>query len=88
MIERKEKRYVTCPVCGRHLLKCQGVCSMDITCVKCNRDLVAIIDEERVIVLENRRGSGKSERARQVKLSVQKNRDSRKMEPMKRAVNC
>ena len=27
MIERKEKRYVSCPVCGRILLKCQGKCS-------------------------------------------------------------
>ena len=88
MIERKEKRYVTCPVCGRHLLKCQGVCSMDITCGNCNKDLVAIVDEEKVIVLENRRGSVKNARAGQVKISVQKSRGSRKMEPLKRAVNC
>lgn len=37
MIERKDKRYVSCPVCGRHLMKCQGQCSIDITCGKCNR---------------------------------------------------
>ena len=87
MIERKEKRYVTCPVCGRHLLKCQGVCSMDITCGKCNKDLVAIVDEEKVIVLENRRGSVKNARAGQVRVSVQKSKEPGKMKPMKRAAN-
>lgn len=42
MIERKDKRYVSCPVCGRHLMKCQGQCSIDITCGKCNREIVDI----------------------------------------------
>ena len=48
MIERKDKRYVSCPVCGRHLMKCQGQCNIDITCGKCNREIVVIVDEERV----------------------------------------
>ena len=38
MIERKDKRYVSCPVCGRHLMKCQGQCNIEVTCSKCNRD--------------------------------------------------
>lgn len=58
MIDRKDKRFVSCPVCGRILMKCQGVCNLEITCGKCNRDIVAIVDDERVMVLENRRGNG------------------------------
>lgn len=30
MIDRKDKRYVSCPVCGRILMKCQGQCNIDI----------------------------------------------------------
>lgn len=41
MIDRKDKRYVSCPVCGRILMKCQGQCNIDITCGKCNRELGA-----------------------------------------------
>lgn len=67
MIERKDKRYVSCPVCGRHLMKCQGQCNIDITCGKCNKEIVVIVDEERVMVLENRRTAGKNERAGQGK---------------------
>ena len=56
MVDRKDKRYVSCPVCGKILMKCQGQCNVEITCSKCNREIVALIDEERVMVLENRRG--------------------------------
>lgn len=52
MIDRKDKRYVSCPVCGRILMKCQGQCNIDITCGKCNREIVVLVDEERVMVLE------------------------------------
>lgn len=72
MIERKDKRYVSCPVCGRHLMKCQGQCNIEVTCSKCNRDIVVLVDEERVMVLENRRGPGKDERSGLVRISVQK----------------
>ena len=58
MTDRKDKRFVSCPVCGRILMKCQGVCNLEITCGKCNRAIVAIVDDERVMVLENRRGTG------------------------------
>ena len=86
MVDRKDKRYVSCPVCGKILMKCQGQCNVEITCSKCNREIVALIDEERVMVLENRRGSGKDARTGQVRVSVQKTK-SQKMVPVKKAVN-
>ena len=67
-------------------MKCQGQCNVEITCSKCNREIVALIDEESVMVLENRRGSGKDARAGQVRVSVQKTK-SQKMGPVKQAVN-
>ena len=84
MIERKDKRYVSCPVCGRHLMKCQGQCNIEVTCSKCNRDIVVLVDEERVMGLENRRGSGKDERSGQVRISVQK---SKNPQQLKKAAN-
>lgn len=82
MIERKEKRYVSCPVCGRILMKCQGTCNIEITCGKCNREIVALVDEERVMVLENRRGgTGQG----QVKVSRRKESSGRCMEAQGRA---
>lgn len=84
MIDRKEKRFVSCPVCGRVLMRCQGMCNLEITCGKCNRDIVAIVDEERVMVLENRRGNGQ---VGQVKVSVQKTKGCKQMQTMKRAEN-
>ena len=84
MIERKDKRYVSCPVCGRHLMKYQGQCNIEVTCSKCNRDIVVLVDEERVMVLENRRGSGKDERSGQVRISVQK---SKNPQQLKKAAN-
>ena len=84
MIEREDKRYVSCPVCGRHLMKCQGQCNIEVTCSKCNRDIVVLVDEERVMVLENRRGSGKDERSGQVRVSVQK---SKNPQQLKKAAN-
>ena len=74
MVDRKDKRYVSCPVCGKILMKCQGQCNAEITCSKCNREIVALIDEERVMVLENRRGSGKDARTGQVRVSVRRDK--------------
>lgn len=85
MIERKDKRYVSCPVCGRHLMKCQGQCNIEVTCNKCNRDIVVLVDEERVMVLENRRGSGKNEKSGQVRVSVSKPKSTQNAERLKRA---
>ena len=72
MLDRKDKRFVSCPVCGRILMKCQGECNIDITCGRCNREIVVLVDNERVMVLENRRGSGKDAGTGQVRVSVQK----------------
>ena len=71
MIERKDKRYVSCPVCGRFLMKCQGDCEIEVTCGKCDKEIVALIKDEMVMVLENRRDS-KGRRAGQVRVSVTK----------------
>lgn len=84
MIDRKDKRFVSCPVCGRILMKCQGECNIEITCGKCNREIVAIVDNERVMVLENRSGNGC---VGQVKVSVQKIKGCKQMQLMKRASN-
>lgn len=48
------------------------------------QDIVALIDEERVMVLENRRGN---ERTGQVKVSVQKTKGRKQMQPMQCAAN-
>lgn len=85
MIERKEKRYVSCPVCGRHLMKCQGQCNIEVTCNKCNRDIVVLVDEEKVMVLENRRGPERNEKLGQVRVSVSKPKNPQKTEQLKRA---
>ena len=47
MIERKDKRYVSCPVCGRLLMKCDGQCSVEIACGKCSRDIVALVENDK-----------------------------------------
>lgn len=86
MTERKDKRYVSCPVCGRHLMKCQGQCSIDITCGKCNREIVVLVDEEIVMVLENRRESCRNNKAGQVRISVQK-KNPPEHSQMKKAAN-
>ncbi|MBB2181780.1 hypothetical protein H0486_02660 [Lachnospiraceae bacterium MD1] len=81
---RTNKRFISCPVCGRILMKCQGTCSLEISCAKCNSEIVALVDEERVMVLENRRGT---DRAGQVKVSVAKTKGCKQMQPMRRAVS-
>ena len=86
MIDGRDKRFVSCPVCGRILMKCQGKCSIDITCGKCNREIAVMVDNERVMVLENRRDA-KSGRAGEVRVSVAKTKDTKHMEPMKRVAS-
>ena len=61
------------------------MCDLEITCGKCNSEIVAIVDEERVMVLENRRGS---DRVGQVKVSVRKTKGGKKMQPVQRAAYC
>lgn len=86
MIDGREKRFVSCPVCGRILMKCQGKCSIDITCGKCNREIAVVVDYERVMVLENRKDS-KNGKAGEVRISVTKSKDNRYTEKMKIATS-
>ena len=72
MIERKDKRYVSCPVCGRLLMKFYGQCSVEITCVKCSRDIVVLVDNDRIMVLENRRSYVRKDKKGEVKVSISK----------------
>ena len=51
------------------------------------KEIVVLVYEERVMVLENRRGSEKDGRVVQVRVSVQKSKEPGKMKPMKRAAN-
>ena len=86
MIDRNDKRFVSCPVCGRILMKCQGKCSIDITCAKCNREIAVMVDNERVMVLENRRDANNG-RSGEVRISVAKTKETKRMEPMKRVAS-
>ena len=45
-------KYVNCPVCGRHLLKVSGKCSIEIACPKCKKKIVGELDEKCVYVFE------------------------------------
>ncbi|MCR5768578.1 MAG: hypothetical protein K6G45_08825 [Lachnospiraceae bacterium] len=74
MTERIRKMYVNCPVCGKVLMKCKGSSVMEITCAKCSREIVVMIDEEKILVLENRRGGGKHGNTGHAKVSIMKNR--------------
>ena len=69
MIDGRDKRFVSCPVCGRILMKCQGNCSIEITCGKCSSDIMVTVDEEKVSVQEYRK---EKDRVGQVKVSVTK----------------
>ena len=59
MTERMAKRLLCCPVCGRALLKFDGVCDIEVTCCKCNRELVAHVDNDILVIREDRRENGK-----------------------------
>ena len=72
------KRYVSCPVCGRILMRCFGECQIDITCSKCGRDNEVIVDFEKIIVLERRNGQEKSNRQVKVIVPKQKNSECKK----------
>lgn len=63
---------ISCQVCGRVLFKGYGQCIIELSCARCNREIVALLDDERVMVLENRRGSCKGVGTGQVRVSVQK----------------
>ena len=56
MTDRIEKRYLSCPWCNKILLRCEGKCTIEVRCQKCNRDMVVIIDDFQYTVFQNRRG--------------------------------
>ena len=86
MTDRRVRRYVSCPVCGKILFKGYGNCNIEVTCSTCKRDIVALLDDEKVMVLENRRGSRKDAGAGQVRVSVQKTKNPQ-MAPVRKAAN-
>ena len=45
MTERVKMRYVSCPSCGKQLFKVAGNCSVEITCVRCKKEIVGVVDE-------------------------------------------
>ena len=51
-----------------------------------DREIVVLVDEERVMVLENRRESGRNNKAGQVRISVQK-KNPPEPSQMKKAAN-
>ena len=48
-------RYVSCPSCGKQLLKVAGNCSVEITCMRCKKEIIGIVDEVYVKMAENYR---------------------------------
>ena len=53
--ERKDKRFVHCPVCGKCLMKASGSAEIETKCDRCGSDLIAIIRGGMVSVSEDRR---------------------------------
>lgn len=55
MNEVIKMRYVSCPSCGKQLLKVAGNCSVEITCTRCRKEIVGIVDEIYMKIFENDR---------------------------------
>ena len=55
MTERVKMRYVSCPSCGKQLFKVAGNCSVEITCVRCKKEIVGVVDEIYMKIFENDR---------------------------------
>ena len=71
MSDREVERYVSCPVCGRVIMKCQGTCKIEVTCPKCSSEIIASMDKEKLMIWENRKEI-QGGRAGQVSVSVSK----------------
>ena len=56
MIERTNKRSIHCPVCGRYLLKAKDGSDIEVTCDKCNSEIIAKVTDGMVAASEDRRG--------------------------------
>ena len=55
MNEKIKMRYVSCPSCGKQLFKVAGNCSVEITCTRCRKEIVGIVDEIYMKLFENYR---------------------------------
>lgn len=53
MTERVKMKYVSCPACGKQLFKVSGNCSVEITCSRCRKDIVGVVDEIYMKIFEN-----------------------------------
>lgn len=53
MTERVRMKYVSCPACGKQLFKVAGNCSVEITCSRCKKDIVGVVDEIYMKIFEN-----------------------------------
>lgn len=62
MTQELTKKYVSCPVCGRLLMKCQGQCDIEIVCSKCNSEVAVFVNEKGFSILEKRRKTGENEK--------------------------
>ena len=69
-IERMDRKYASCPVCGHFLLNAHGRCCLEVNCDKCSTDVVVLVDDERVIVMKDRRADKKLRNTRCVKSSI------------------
>lgn len=59
MIEGVNRRTIYCPICGRALIRCRGSFDIQISCPKCNKELVILMDVEKISIQENQRDSTK-----------------------------
>ena len=71
MTDREDMRYINCPVCGRILMRYQGRGRIEITCCKCSSEIIASLDEGKLMIWENRKEK-QGGRAGQVSVSVSK----------------
>lgn len=78
MIERAVKRSIHCPVCGRYLLRANDGAEIEITCEKCDSDIIARVIDGMVSASEDRRGK-LPKRAPAVSVSVERKGIKRKV---------
>lgn len=56
MTERVKMKYVNCPACDKQLFKVSGNCSVELTCSRCRKEIVGVVDEVYMRIFENCRG--------------------------------
>lgn len=88
MNDRKEKRFVHCPVCGKCLMKANGTAEIETKCDRCGRDIIAIIRGGMVSVSEERRGKASGHQgAVSISISKQGGKKAREMQKQQMAAN-